>query len=156
MRKILLAAFTFSAVCCFAQTSFKKNTLYGELAGTGSFLSVHYEKQVLKKEGLGIHIGAGLGGEKPVIPIGAVYLFALKHTKSFIETGLTISFADRDWWDDHALNTQPNPYKPAFMPSAGIRHHTSYGLMWRLSYVPVFTKYRNVIGFGGFSLGWRF
>jgi hypothetical protein len=144
------------ALSGFSQTKFKPNSFYGELAGTGSFLSVHYERQVLKKEGPGWHIGIGIGGEKPVIPVGVNYLFGLKNTKSFIETGITVSFADRDWWDDHVLNIEPNPYKPAFMPSVGFRHHTNYGLMWRLNYSPVFTKYRNIIGWGGFSLGWRF
>lgn len=159
MRKILLITiFIFTASQLPAQKSFQKNTLYAEIMGSGVVLSANYERQLSDEPGFGLYIGAGLGGDKPAIPLGAKYLYDIGgKRKSFIETGAGIVLAEEDVWDDSPIPVQKdkNPYKVAFVPCIGYRHHTPYGLMWRINYTPVFSSYRNIPLFGGVSIGWR-
>jgi hypothetical protein len=138
-----------------AQKPFKKNTLYGELGGNGLVLSVNYERQMGNEPGLGLHIGLGLADKKPSIPLGVNYLFELGSQKSFIEAGAGITLAEKDLWDEKFNRSEHNAYKPGFIPSVGYRHHTPYGLMWKVIYTPVFSSYRNVPWLFGISVGWR-
>lgn len=140
----------------YAQTRFRSNTFYSELAGNGLVLSLNYEKQIMKKSGLGLHVGAGLGGEKPMIPMGIIYLLPIKTTKSYIETGAGITLGEEEMLDEVNSVSHSKTYIPAYIPSVGFRHHTGYGLMWKIIYSPVFIKYRTVPYLGGFSLGWMF
>lgn len=158
MRKIpFFALAIFLATQVSAQKTFKKTTLYGEFGGSGLTLSVNYERQLGPKPGLGLFIGIGLGGEKPVIPLGAKYLFDLGNHKSYFEAGLGIALADHDFIDDEfGTPLHPNySYSVGVVPTIGYRHHTPYGLMWRINYTPVFYGFRNIPLIGGFSLGWR-
>jgi hypothetical protein len=155
----LLVLFTLGIIVCSritAQKPFKKNTLYSELAGNGLVLSANYERQLGNKPGLGLHIGAGLGGYKPAIPAGVNYLFDLGKHKSFIEAGAGVVFVDRDFLDDkNNIPYADKSYKAGFTPTIGFRHHSPYGLMWRINYTPVFSKYRNLPVYAGISVGWR-
>lgn len=152
---LLLALFT--ATRLPAQKVFKKNTGYFEYGGNGLGLSFSYERQVGKKTGLGLFTGIGLSGNKPCIVTGAKYLIDLGNHKSFIETGLGVTLADREYLGAKRNNqTGENPYTPALIPSAGYRHHTRYGLMWRVNYTPVISKYNSFAFFPGISMGWRF
>lgn len=156
MKKIVAAfAGMCSALCVFAQSDFKKNTFYSEIAGNGLVLSVNYERQMTDQPGLGLHVGIGLGGDKPMIPTGAFYLFHFKNTKSYLEMGAGITFGEKQMMDDTFHQHNSNSYIPAFVPSVGFRHHTNYGLMWKIIYSPVFNQYRTLPLFGGFSLGWQ-
>jgi hypothetical protein len=155
MRKTFLLSLAIIAFTSLsAQKAFKQTTFYGEIMGNGLTISVNYERQLSDKPGLGLHIGLGLGSEMPVIPIGAKYLFKLKNEKSFIEAGLGITLTDYSF-STLKHNVDNNRLKAAFIPSVGYRHHTSYGLMWRLNYTPVFLNYRSIWYVGGFSIGWR-
>jgi hypothetical protein len=159
MKKLILAAFMTSIMPDLsAQDSFKKNILYWEILGNGPVLYVSYERQTGTKPGLGWHFGVGLAGDKPAFPMGTKYLFDLGNKKSFLETGLGITLAELKFWDDDYYNqlSDKNPYKPGFIPSAGYRHQTAYGLMWRVNYTPVFTRYQSLPVYGGISLGWKF
>jgi hypothetical protein len=157
MRKL----FFFTATILFsiqlsAQNTFKKNTLYGEVGGTGIILSANYERQLGNQPGFGLHIGIGLGDNKPAIPFGAKYLFDFGNHKSFMEAGAGITLAEASLLDDlYSTHSNNNPYKAAFIPSIGYTHHTAYGLMWRINYTPVFSRYRNIPFFAGVSVGWR-
>ena len=156
MRNLLLfITVIFATIPGFSQTTFKKNTFYAELAGNGGFLSVNYERQMGNKPGLGLHIGIGLGDSKPDVPLGISYMYNLGNNKSFIEAGAGVTLAEQSLWDLHVPNQDSYPYKVAFIPSIGYRHHTQYGLMWRINYTPIFTKYRNIPLFFGVSVGWR-
>lgn len=139
-----------------AQTKFKKHTIYAEVLGNGVVLSANYELQLSNKPGFGIHAGIGLGGVKPAIPLGMTYLIKIGKQKSFIETGIGITLGEKDLWDDNITQLTSNPYQPAFIPSVGYRHHTTYGLMWKLTYSPFFNKENNEPAFFGVSVGWRF
>ena len=156
MKSFLLSLCTiFIVVNALCQDNFRKNTLYVELLGNGGALSINYERQLMNKPGLGIHIGAGLGDTKIDIPTGLIYLFELKNKKSFLETGAGITFAEQSLWQEHFSNEPGiHNYKPGFIFSIGYRHHTSYGLMWRINYTPIFTKYRDIPFFFGCSAGW--
>jgi hypothetical protein len=154
MRKTFLLGFCVVSISCFSQTTFKKDLFYAELAGNGLVLSANYEKQILTKPGLGLHIGIGLGGDLPMIPTGVVYLFPLKKSNSFIEAGAGVTLAEENLLDDN-LFIISTAYRPVYIPSIGLRHHTHYGLMWKLIYSPAFSKSKTVPLFGGFSLGWR-
>jgi hypothetical protein len=157
MRKL----FFFTATIVFvthlaAQKRFKKNMLYGEIGGNGLALSVNYERQLGIKPGLGLHIGLGLAGDKPGIPLGADYLFDLENQKSFIEAGVGITLIELEAWDDkNNIAFDHNPYIATFIPSIGYRHHTRYGLMWKVNYTPIFSSYRNIPLWVGASVGWR-
>jgi hypothetical protein len=157
MRKLLFFILAIAITTQLtAQQSFKKTTLSGELGGNGLGFSAGYERQVGKKTGLGLHIGISLSGNKPGLVTGAKYLFDLGNHKSFIETGLGITLADREYMGAKRNNlTNENPYTPAYIPSVGYRHHTKYGLMWRVNYTPVFSKYNNIFLYPGISVGWR-
>lgn len=157
MRKQLLFALAISITTQLAaQQSFKKTTLYGELGGNGLGFSAGYERQVGKKTGLGLNIGINLSGNKPGLVTGAKYLIDLGNHKSFLETGLGITLADREYLGaKQDTQTGHNPYTAALIPSVGYRHHTKYGLMWRVNYTPVFSKYNNILLYPGISVGWR-
>jgi hypothetical protein len=157
MRKfIFLSISIIIATNLAAQKSFKKNTFYAEILGSGMVLSINYERQLKDKPGLGYYFGIGLGGLKPAVPFGAKYLIDLKNQKSYIEAGAGITLGERDLWIQREIGqTAKNSYKPGFIPSIGYRHHTSYGFMWRVNYTPVFSGFRNIPLFFGLSLGWR-
>jgi hypothetical protein len=145
------------ATAVSAQQPAKKNILYFEAGGTGLGLSINYERLVNNKSGPGWHLGVGLGGNKPSLVTGVKYLFGLGNHKSFLETGLGITLADRDYVGPlNYIQTEHNPYTPVFIPSAGYRHQTNYGLLWRVNYTPFFSKHRSEAGYAGLSLGWRF
>jgi hypothetical protein len=101
-----------------AQKTFKRNTLYTELAGNGMVISANWERQLGTKPGLGFHIGVGLGGVKPNIPVGLKYLVDLGNHKSYFESGIGVTLVERGLYDDK------NPYNDetyylVFIPSGG-------------------------------------
>ncbi len=157
MRKLFfLIAAIFATIQLPAQKTFKRNTLYCETLGNGLVLSVNYERQMKSEPGLGLHIGVGLGGNRPAFPLGVKYLILLDKEKSFFEMGAGITLAERDLWSEtNSSQFKSDTYSAGFIPSIGYRHHTSKGLMWRINYTPVFNKYRNELVFFGFSIGWR-
>ncbi|MBK8953429.1 MAG: hypothetical protein IPM85_15375 [Chitinophagaceae bacterium] len=154
MKKIFLILLL-PAIQVQAQNKFKKHTLYAEVLGNGIVLSANYELQLINKPGFGIHAGIGLAGAQPAIPLGMTYLIKIGKQKSFIETGIGITLAEKDLWDDNKTQLLTNPYQVAFIPSVGYRHHTPYGLMWKLIYSPFFNKENNEPAFFGASVGWR-
>lgn len=156
MKKILVILLLATAMQVQAQNKFKKHSIYAEVLGNGIILSANYELQLSNKPGFGIHAGIGLAGVMPAIPLGMTYLVKIGKQKSFIETGIGITFAEKDLWDDNKTQLPSNPYQVAFIPSLGYRHHSPYGLMWKLIYSPFFNKENNEPGFFGASVGWRF
>lgn len=159
MRKQFLFALTLSInTQLLAQQTFKRTTLYGEIGGSGlGILSITYEQQTGKKPGLGLFAGISpLSGNKPSIVSGAKYLIDLGNHKSFLETGAGITLADREYMGaKQDTQTFRNPYTPAFIPSVGYRHHTKYGLMWRVGYTSVFSRYKSLFFYPGIAVGWR-
>lgn len=139
-----------------AQSTFKQNTAYAEIMGYGLVLSVNYERQLSHKPGFGIHAGIGLGGDVPAFPLGVNYLWNLGKQRSFLEAGFGITLAEAGVYSAKLDATENDRLTPGYIPSIGYRHHTPYGLMWKLIFSPAFSRYRNVLPYGGFSLGWRF
>lgn len=155
MKILYTLFFIITASSVTAQKSFKQNYPYIEVLGNGLILSANYEKQLSKKPGLGIHLGIGIGGKKPAIPIGLKYIFNAGGNKSFVETGFGITLLEREMWDEDLIPTAKNPYEPGFIPSIGYRHHTTSGFMFRINYTPVFNKYETLAAFGGITIGWQ-
>lgn len=156
MRKVFILLLMIAAIQLQAQKTFKQHSAYAEILGNGGVLSVNYELQLKKKAGFGIHVGIGLGGDKPAIPLGVKYLIAIGGQKSFLETGAGFTLAEREFWVERINRLPYNPYQIAWIPSIGYRHHTNYGLMWKLIYSPFFHKDRKELLFFGAAIGWRF
>lgn len=156
MKKIVIALLLITALQAQGQKIFKKHSVYAEVLGNGIKLSANYELQLADKPGFGIRSGIGLGGAMPAIPLGVVYLVDIGKQRSFIETGLGITLAEKDLWVDNKSPLPSNPYQVAFIPSVGYRHHTTFGLMWKTIYSPFFNKENNEPGFFGAAVGWRF
>lgn len=156
MRKTFLVLLLLAAGQLWAQKTFKQHSAYVEILGNGGVLSANYELQLNKKPGFGIHAGIGLGGDKPAIPLGITYLFKLGGQKSFIETGVGVTVAEREFWVERINRLPENPYQIAWIPSVGYRHHTNYGLMWKLIYSPYFHTERTELLFFGAAVGWQF
>jgi hypothetical protein len=158
-KAFLFSVFMFSFINGFTQSSFRKNAIYGELAGDGIFLSLHYERQLGTKPGLGVHFGLGNADIDEnfafTIPVGVDYLFNISNQKSFIETGLGVTWAIQNIWDSYS-HTEPHKYKPAFISSIGYRHQTPYGLMWKIGAIAAFSKNNILPFYPGISIGWRF
>jgi hypothetical protein len=158
MRTLLLLVMLFTGITRLpAQKSFKRTTLYAEIAGSGMTLSVNYERQLSNKPGFGFFAGFGLGGdETPVsIPLGIKYLLDLGNKKSFLETGAGVTIAEKDAFDGKFKPFQSNDFTGVFIPTVGYRHHTRYGLMYRINYTPFFSRERPIFYAFGISLGWR-
>ncbi len=153
-KLITVILFLLPAIVLPAQ---KRNTAYMEVLGNGLVLSANFERQMKKLPQLALHAGAGVGGEKPTIPVGVKYLFGLKDKKSFIETGVGVTLMERDLWDDNFnRNIDKNRYSPGIIPSIGYRYHAASGFMGRINYTPVFNEYKGLAFFGGIAMGWRF
>ena len=138
-----------------AQQQFRKNTVFGEIGGNGMILSLNFEHQTGTKPGLGWHAGIGLGGDNPAFPLGLTYLVNLGDSKSFLDAGAGINLLEKKMLEGKNTNADKNPYKAAYVPSLGYRHQTHYGLMWRINYSPVFSKYRSWPAYFGVAAGWR-
>lgn len=159
VKAFLFLFLMFSFTNGFTQNNFRKNTVYGELGGNGVFLSLNYERQLGTKPGLGVHAGLGNADIHEnfafTIPIGVDYLFNISNQKSFIEAGAGVTWALQNIWHGYN-NTEPHKYTPRFIPSIAYRHHTPYGLMWKISASPDFAKNNVVPFYPGISIGWRF
>ena len=159
VKGFVFTVFMLSGINGFTQSSFRKNTIYGEVGGNGVFLSVNYEKQLGTKPGLGVHLGLGNANADEnfafTFPVGVNYLFNISRQKSFIEAGAGVTWALQNIWDGYN-HTEPKKYKPRFIPSIGYRHQTPYGLMWKFTASPNFIKNNSVRFYPGISLGWSF
>jgi hypothetical protein len=160
MKKLLTVLLLIVPVMIFSQATLKKNSGYVQLLGNGLTLSVNYERQLTAKPGLNAQVGIGFGNFKPTIPIGLNYIFNLKSQKSFIETGLSLVFTERDIFYDGFIFENPEPtrkdYTAAYVPSVGYRYHASKGFMYKIVYTPVLSTIKNNFDFFGAGVGWRF
>ena len=146
---------SFSAVCSYGQTTFKRNDIYLEAGGNGLFGSVNYERQLTKQPGLGFRFGVGFYSENAfylTIPVGINYLFKLKNDKSFIDAGIGATWTriDGNLFGD-SKNSNGDHFVN-FVPSLGYRRHTDKNLMWRISVTPIANKY-GLVPWLGLSIG---
>lgn len=153
MRKpfLFLFVFMFFSSLLFAQESFQRNSFYIEAFGSGLFGSLNYERQLTKKPGIGVRIGAGFYAEKAsslTIPLGINYLFPLSAKNRFIDAGFTVSPTYRDG----NFRSKGNDKWTNFVPSVGYRSHTKKDWMWRISITPVINRFAFTPS-AGFSIG---
>ncbi len=159
MRKYpLLLLIIVSAISATAQTTFKKNSLYVELAGNALYASLNYERQLTNKPGIGIRLGVGYFSSdekfRISIPIAINYLFQLNNDRSFIDAslGATWSGAAGIKKDSSDGTRDYSEHILSFVPAIGYRRHTKGGFMWRVSFTPLINKYR-VVPIPGVSIG---
>ena len=143
----------------FGQTAFRKNTLYGEFAGNGIFLSVNYERQLTDKPGLGVRLGIGQASSdekfRVTIPVGINYLVNLKQDKSFIDVGMGATWSQTAIVKSSFPTYDDSSHTVSFVPSVGYRHQAKWGFMWRIGFAPIINQYR-FIPYPGLSLGMSF
>ncbi|NCU04954.1 MAG: hypothetical protein GXC73_13290 [Chitinophagaceae bacterium] len=147
----LLFIISFFSSYSFAQETFRENSFYIEAFGSGLFGSLNYERQLTKKPGIGVRIGAGFYAEKAsslTIPVGLNYLFPLKTNRRFIDAGFTVSPTYRD----ADFRSKGNDKWTNFVPSVGYRSHTKKDWMWRISITPVINRFAFTPS-AGFSIG---
>jgi hypothetical protein len=165
MRNCFFVVFILlSTTTANAQHLFKRNLIYAEAFGNAiGLLSLHYERQLTSKPGLGFHVGVGYFSNTEFslsIPVGLNYLVTLREYKSFMDigAGATYSHADGIKTYEQELLTGPgyNDRIISFVPSIGYRQHIIKDkLMWRFNINAIFTKYRS-FPFAGLSAGFRF
>lgn len=160
MTKFLLCVFILAlAKPLLGQNAFRKNTLYGELAGNGIFLSLNYERQLTHKPGLGVRVGVGYASSDETfrlsIPVGVNYLLNLRNHKSFMDAGLGATWSEAAIVKSSFPGDDNSGHMVSFVPSLAYRHQTNWGLMWRLGFAPIINKYR-FIPFPELSVGMSF
>ena len=161
MKLKLLFGLFFLTTATFAQDS-KPNNIYFELGGNGLFLSMNYERQIIKNENFYGHVGIGMYGIRPTyytFPFGVNYLLNLKNHRNFIDFGLGANITKADvrlyLTAGNKSNTTFNGPYFNFIPSISYRHHTKKNLMLKFSIAPIFNQYGS-IPFFGFSIGKMF
>ncbi len=163
MKKITtLLIFAIYSTLSFAQTTFKKNTVFGELGGNGLLASINYERQLTSAPGFGVRLGFGFYGVQPThltIPIGVNYLIPLKKNNSFVDIGLGLTFTSANVRlvlssDNGTLNEESTTHVNV-IPGIGFRRHTSKNMMWRIALTPVINN-NGLIPLLGFALGKQF
>ena len=159
---VILGIFFIFSTLSFAQSPFKKNTIFGELGGNGLLASINYERQLSSKPGFGVRLGMGFYGVKPThltVPAGVNYLIPLKKNNSFLDLGFGLTFSSANVRlvlasDDGAQNKEKNIHVNV-IPGIGFRRHTSKNMMWRFGLTPIIND-NGVIPFLGFALGKQF
>ncbi len=159
MKKFAFFLFFSSSVfCSYGQKLFKRNDIYFEVAGSGLFSSVNYERQLSRQPGLGLRLGLGFYTEKAfylTIPVGFNYLIKLKNENSFIDAGLGVTLTRIDGSLFRSSKNSNGDHFVNFVPSIGYRRHTNNNLMWRIGLTPIANKY-GLVPWLGFSVGKRF
>jgi hypothetical protein len=163
MRKYFLTILAIiSCTLVFSQPIFKKNDIYFEFLGNGIYASLNYEHQFANQPGFGIRLGIGYYSDRDFdisIPAGINYLFKLKNERSFIDAGLGATWSRaggmKSIFQEAASGSVGNAHLISFIPSIGYRRHIKGNFMWRISFTPVFNKYKQV-PYGGISVGKRF
>ena len=154
--KFFIALLFFSTIA-FGQKA-KSNNIYFELGGNGLFLSLNFEKELIKKTNLYGHLGFGIYGIQPTyltLPFGINYLLKSKNKYNSIEFGLGATYTKADVKLYSIVDNKSNiPVKIQYfniIPSISYRHNTDKNFMYKLSLTPVFNQYDG-LPFLGFSI----
>lgn len=137
----------------------RRNSIYGELLGSGFLLSINYERELHRADNLRVNFRIGIGS---AIFVNAVPLtglnFLIGHRKRFLELGMnairTYSF---DFFGGTGQYVLGNPI-------IGYRFIGEEGLIFRASFTPFFQLYDpqdwitndTFLPFAGLSLGYNF
>ncbi len=155
--KLTLVFFALHYGAAIAQADFKKNDIYIEAGGNGLIYSLNYERQLLRKPGLGFRAGAGwIPNLCLAIPLGVNYLFNLKQN-NFIEAGAGVTFFKS--YMSLKANSWLKDADVVFTPSVGFRRHTTKNLLLRLTVLAAVLgnqRKKEVQPWVGLSVGKRF
>ena len=141
------------------ETQVRKNSIYGELFGSGFFLSLNYERELYRDEKVkfNFRIGTGTAILVNAVPLAGVNLLFGKNNNNF-ELGFNgirtyaISIMGGD--GNYVLAN----------PVLGYRYVSDKGLIFRASFTPFFQLYdpddwvtdELFVPFAGISLGYSF
>ena len=141
------------------ETKVRKNSIYGELFGSGFFLSLNYERELYRDEKVkfNFRIGTGTAILVNAVPLAGVNLLFGKNSNNF-ELGFNgirtyaISIMGGD--GNYVLAN----------PVLGYRYVSDKGLIFRASFTPFFQLYdpddwvtdELFVPFAGISLGYSF
>jgi hypothetical protein len=141
-------------MCCnytLAQNTFPKNAFYLEAGAGGGFGSINYERQLTKKPGIGVRIGAGFYTEDGFYfstPVGINYLLPLKKENRFIDAGFNVT----PFFKDARFNAVGDDKYVNFIPVVGYRVHNNKNWFWRASAAVVINRFAGT-PWAGFALG---
>jgi hypothetical protein len=141
------------------ETRHRKNSIYGELLGSGFLLSVNYEREIHRTDRLQVNFRIGFGSAIFInaVPLAGVN-FLIGQKKSFLELGVngirTIAFDFFGGKGDYVLAN----------PIIGYRFQGEEGFIFRASLTPFFQLYDpqdwipddTFIPFAGISFGYKF
>ena len=141
------------------ETRLRKNSIYGELLGSGFLLSLNYERELYRNENVkfNFRIGTGTAIFVNAVPLAGVNLLFGKNNNNF-ELGFNgirtyaISIMGGD--GNYVLAN----------PVLGYRYVSDKGLVFRASFTPFFQLYdpddwvtdELFVPFAGISLGYSF
>lgn len=138
----------------FSQNTFRQNNIYFELGGNGLGYSLNYERQLLKKPGPGIRLGVGsysLDEFQLSIPVGVNLLLNVYDNKVFLDLGYGVTYTKADAKLYISVKRDPS-YRNTnyfnYIPSAGLRFHTSRNYLWRITLSGVVNDYGLIPWFG--------
>lgn len=142
-----------------SETKLRKNSIYGELLGSGFLLSLNYEREIHRAENLQVNFRVGFGS---AIFINAVPLSGLNvlvgRKQNFFEVGFNgIRTFAVDFFGGSGNYVLGNPV-------IGYRFQGYKGIVFRASFTPFFQLYdpedwisdQTFIPFLGLSLGYKF
>jgi hypothetical protein len=141
------------------ETQVRKNSIYGELFGSGFFLSLNYERELYRDEKVkfNFRIGTGTAILVNAVPLAGVNLLFGKNNNNF-ELGFngirTYAISVMGGDGNYVLAN----------PVLGYRYVSDKGLIFRASFTPFFQLYdpddwvtdELFVPFAGISLGYSF
>lgn len=158
VRLHLLIFFVLLTVIVFGQNP-RPNNIYFELGGNGLFLSMNYERPIIKEANIYGHLGLGMYGIQPTyltVPFGINYLLKLKGPDNFIEFGIGATYTKAIVKLFAIVETEENtPTKVCylnFVPSISYRWYTKKKFMYKIGVTPIFNQFDG-LPFFGFSIG---
>jgi hypothetical protein len=141
------------------ETKLRKNSIYGELLGSGFLFSINYEREIHRKDNLQVNFRVGFGS---AIFINAVPLTGLNvlvgRKQNFFELGFNgIRTYAVDFFGGSGNYVLGNPV-------IGYRFQGYKGIIFRASFTPFFQLYdpedwisdQTFVPFLGLSLGYKF
>ncbi|MBT6745468.1 MAG: hypothetical protein HOB26_02835 [Flavobacteriales bacterium] len=149
MRQLLLILLCLPFTL-YAQTDFKKNVVYGELAGAANFYSINIERSV--STGINVRLGVAAKRGEIFIVSGLAYLITIgDNGDRFIEIGAGIT----NTMEPQSLLV--GTYKLHGYKNIGYRKEATANnpIFWRVTFTPLlFTKPFPAAGFMGYFLPW--
>lgn len=141
------------------ETKLRKNSIYGELLGSGFLFSINYEREIHRKDNIQVNFRVGFGSAIFInaVPLTGLNVLIGKRTR-FFELGFNgIRTYIIDFFGGQGNYILANPV-------IGYRFQGEKGFIFRASFTPFFQLYdpedwvpnQTFVPFAGLSLGYKF